>query len=65
MGYAEKISKDLVVLKNQKWPTGICRPLFSGAYENNFLETIGIKNGVKLLILIEIHKNVFRAFPSD
>ncbi len=42
------------------------RPLFAcGAYENNFLETIGIKNGVKLLILIEIHKNAFRAFPSD
>ena len=43
----------------------IRRPFVCGAYENNFLETIGIKNGVKLLILIEIHKNVFRAFPSD
>lgn len=37
----------------------------SGKRWNNLLETIGIKNGVKLLILIEIHKNVFRAFPSD
>ena len=41
------------------------RPFICGAYENIWQEAIGIKNGVKLLILIEIHKNVFRAFPSD
>jgi len=56
---------ELVPFKNAKWPTNTCKAIYGGAYENNFLETIGIKNGVKLLILIEIHKNVFRAFPSD